>query len=409
MSFAAEETVRGPRVLVATTSFPRFFDDRAGDFVLRGLEGLRTRGWEVEVLAPADGATDPDGAPARETLGSGIRVRRLRYLWPARWQRVAYGAGIPANLRTSVVARLGAPFLVAAFALSIVARARQADVVHAHWGVLGAVASVLAPLHRRPVVLTVHGSDLHRRTAGRLLRAVTTWAVCRADAVVVHSPQFLEACTASRPRGAGCHLVLHGVAAPGDEEVEAAWRQRRGSLGAPRVVAVGRLVAERRQDLVLRAFAALRQRFPGARLTLVGDGPERLALAALAAELGVAEAVELVGDVPASEVPEHLRRAHAFVSATEVETFGLAVAEAAAWALPAVVTAVGYPATLVAGTGGFVVATGEIEPLIAALVSLFEGGGPESAGRALRRRVEDSGLSWEASSRRLGSVYRSVL
>jgi len=63
----------------------------------------------------------------------------------------------------------------------------------------------------------------------------------------------------------------------------------------PSVGFAGRLVRKKGVDVLLRAMALLRERVPGVRLVVVGDGPERVALEGLAAELGMREAVDFLG------------------------------------------------------------------------------------------------------------------
>lgn len=93
---------------------------------------------------------------------------------------------------------------------------------------------------------------------------------------------------------------------------------------------VGRLVPGKRFDVLLDAVAAI----PAAHLLLLGAGPERAALAARAAELGIADRTHFAGEVP--HVAPSLAAMDVFASPSPEETFGLAVVEALAAGLPAV-------------------------------------------------------------------------
>ncbi|MGI5347590.1 glycosyltransferase [Streptomyces sp. CA-250714] len=127
-----------------------------------------------------------------------------------------------------------------------------------------------------------------------------------------------------------------------DPCVRAAVRQQLGlAPGAFVVAGVGRLVPGKRFDALLDAVAAL----PEARLLLAGDGPERPALHARAAALGIADRVLLLGACsgglgaappggPALDVPGVLAAADVFVSPSAEESFGLAAVEALAAGLP---------------------------------------------------------------------------
>jgi GalNAc-alpha-(1->4)-GalNAc-alpha-(1->3)-diNAcBac-PP-undecaprenol alpha-1,4-N-acetyl-D-galactosaminyltransferase len=94
----------------------------------------------------------------------------------------------------------------------------------------------------------------------------------------------------------------------------------------PLIVAVGRLTMEKGFDLLLRAFARLRQRFPQWRVCILGDGVDRNALLQLSEELQLAQRVEFVGEV--REVDAWLARASLPVPPSRREGFPNAVLEA---------------------------------------------------------------------------------
>lgn len=94
------------------------------------------------------------------------------------------------------------------------------------------------------------------------------------------------------------------------------------------VLYVGRLVETKNVDRLLRGFATVDR---AASLGIVGDGPERSALQALASDLGIESSVEFHGQVAAYEsVLSHLRAADVFVSPSVREGFGITVLEAMA-------------------------------------------------------------------------------
>ncbi|ARI50898.1 glycosyltransferase [Streptomyces bacillaris] len=114
----------------------------------------------------------------------------------------------------------------------------------------------------------------------------------------------------------------------------------RAALGIPEgafvVGGVGRLVPGKRFDVAVRAVAAL----PDVWLLLAGDGPEAPALRALAARLGAADRIRLLGECgtegggPVPGVPALLSAVDTFVSTSREESFGLAAVEALAAGLP---------------------------------------------------------------------------
>ncbi|HEY3703631.1 MAG TPA: glycosyltransferase [Terracidiphilus sp.] len=104
----------------------------------------------------------------------------------------------------------------------------------------------------------------------------------------------------------------------------------------PHLLAVGRLAPEKGFDLLLQAFARVRNRFPSADLTIVGEGREKAALEMTAGLVGVRTAVRFTGhvDLPAAWFPG----ATAFVLSSRHEALPNALLEAAAAGLPLVAT-----------------------------------------------------------------------
>jgi len=120
------------------------------------------------------------------------------------------------------------------------------------------------------------------------------------------------------------------------------------------IVLVGRLSAVKRVDTLLRAVAAMQVRRPGATAIVVGDGPERSALEALAAELGIAGNVQFAGWQ--GDVGHWLRRARLFTLTSDSEGLSQAMVQAMLCGLPVVVSDVGDLGDLVRhGENGYLV------------------------------------------------------
>jgi L-malate glycosyltransferase len=152
-------------------------------------------------------------------------------------------------------------------------------------------------------------------------------------------------------------------------------------------------------DLLLRAFAALLQdrdvakRAVPCHLLIVGDGPQRAELVALAAKLHIAAHTEFAGAVPHADVPKWLHRLdiYAAPSRLDSESFGVAVIEASACGLPVVVSdAGGLPEVVKGGETGLVVPRGDVLALTAALKRLvLDAALRETLGRSGRAHVVD--------------------
>lgn len=118
------------------------------------------------------------------------------------------------------------------------------------------------------------------------------------------------------------------------QEIEKFRRLMHVAQNASVLTCVGRLTASKRTPMLLHMLAPLFQVYPQLTLLIVGDGPDRRAVAATIADLGLCEKVHMLGN--RSDVPDTLGVSDIFVTASGLETFGLAVAEAMAVGIPVV-------------------------------------------------------------------------
>lgn len=141
---------------------------------------------------------------------------------------------------------------------------------------------------------------------------------------------------------------------------------------APRLLFIGRLAAVKGVPVLLQALAQLAPAHPGLGLTLIGDGPDRAALAAQAAALGLSERVVFAGLQGEAEVAEALAAHDMLVLPSFAEGVPVVLMEAMASRLPVVATRVGGVAELVRdGESGLLVAPGDADGLSEAIDTLL--------------------------------------
>ncbi|WZO98571.1 glycosyltransferase family 4 protein [Isosphaeraceae bacterium EP7] len=151
----------------------------------------------------------------------------------------------------------------------------------------------------------------------------------RADAVVAISPAVRAELLAAGYEPARVVDLPNGVPVP-----DLAWSPRPDWSRAPTAVFVGRLAPEKELGALVDAWPIVRRSHPAARLILIGEGPERLALESRIAGLGLTGAIELPG-ICLDPRPA-LRSADLFVLPSREEGMSIALLEALALGLPAV-------------------------------------------------------------------------
>jgi teichuronic acid biosynthesis glycosyltransferase TuaC len=382
------------RVAVLAEFYPRAHDPVLGVWAHRQACAARDAGADVSVFVlhrvvpPASAFTAREfrrllGQPRRAVL-DGLPVTYIRYVSPPRSRAYAtWGAWAAPSLRRAL--------------RHAERRHGRFDLIHAHNAVpTGDAALRAAP--GSPLIVSVHGGDV-LWTVDRVPRGaeVVTRTLRRADRVLANSRGIAEL---SRRRGATRADVLHlGTDLPD------AMPERSPD---PLLVTVGHLVARKRHADVIEALAHLPR---AVRYRVIGDGPERATLVALAGQRGVDDRVEFTGQIDHDEALRRAREGWLFVMPSTEEAFGVAYIEAMAAGIPAI-GAAGEPgpAEIAAAGGGIeCVPAGDPGTLADTIMRLFDD--PErltALGTDARHTVETA-FTWEACGRRTLDAYREVL
>lgn len=374
------------RVIFVTHNYPRYAGDLPGSFLHPLAVALRGRGHDVRVVAPSD-----RGRGGREPL-DGVPVRRVRYSSPER-EVLAYTGRMQDEVRSAsgLMALRG---LIKGLREGALAEAEggEGDVlVHAHWWI---PAGLAAP-RGLPLLLTLHGTDgrLLQKSAGA--RWLARGVLRRADTVTTVSSHLADVVETITGRE---DVASHIQPMPIDS------RGLPWTTGGGGAVVVCRLTAQKRVHLALQAIAELGEPVP---LTVIGDGPERPALEALAATLKGTR-ISFTGQLSPAEVAARLGSADVMLFPAVGEGLGLAALEALMAGVPVVATidGGGVVGAVQAHGGGIVTA-----PTPAAIAT----GMRDASSPACRATARTAGALWReelAPSRVAGKFeawYREAL
>jgi glycosyltransferase involved in cell wall biosynthesis len=267
------------------------------------------------------------------------------------------------------------------------------------WHLFAAPAIWIARMRGVPSVVNYRGGEAASFLAGALPWVRTT--LRQANALVLPSAYLREVFA---KRG------IHGVIVPNIVDLERFHPAPLRSPRATRCVLVPRNL-ERIYDIptALRALQIVGARMPGVRMIVAGSGPEHAALVALAAELGVANAVEFCGRLERDAMAGLYREADAVVNPSLVDNMPNSVLEALASGAPVVSTNVGGVTYLVEDdVTAVLVPPGDAVALAAAIHRVL-------VDAALAGRLREAGLrevqqyAWPHVRQQWASVYASVL
>lgn len=385
-------------LLVVTTSYPSLAYPGSGIFVRRMLERL-PEDIHITVLAP-----DSDQHKWVST-GHRISVRTFRYA-PRSWQILAHRpGGIPAALKARPILW----GLIPVFGLSMMAMtlvyARKADLVHAQWSVCGVVAGLASRVTGRPVVTTLRGTDVQWGEEGFVFRLAIRMCGALNQHVVVIGRAMADRVIRWMPKRRDKVVVIpNGVGSPFSA-------LRVPTSSGYTVGVIGNLISGKKVDTVIRAFEAIAKTRHTARMLVVGDGPERHKLIALARDLGLDQQVVFTGMISPEQVPDRLAECTVLVLASSSEGRPNVILEAMAAGVPVIASDIdGVHEMIGANERGLLFPAGDEKQLAGCMQRLMRH--PElgiqlaaHAGQWLR----DQGLTWDHTARCYADLYRQVV
>jgi glycosyltransferase involved in cell wall biosynthesis len=271
------------------------------------------------------------------------------------------------------------------------ARARRIQVIHSHGKGAGLYGRIAARLTGAASIHTFHG--IHPAGYGRLYlwleRALARWSVA---VVHVSESQAAEARSLGLAPAGRTRVIVNGIDAASVRSAAARAAMSRKSLGlrpdALVLATVARFDPVKRLEMLLRAMPLLLARVPEAQLLIVGDGPERDALRALAGALAPGDRVVFAGALP--DAAGVLPLVDLYVTASRREGLPLAMLEAMACGLPVLATeAPGHVDAVEPEVTGRLVPLDDAPGLAAAAALLLRDPALRARmGRAGRERVE---------------------
>lgn len=396
-------------ICMVTTSYPKTAVDTTAPFIAAMAEGVAARGRRVDVILPAH----------RQLVAgerAGVHLHPFRYAPLPVLQRWGYAESLAGDVTLRGPALAAAPLALAAtLATTAAVTLRRRPLLHAHWVIPnGPPVALVAAVARRPLVISLHGSDVYLAERLRPVRRAARWAFRRAHAVTACSPDLAVRAVLLGADPERVRVVPYGVDVEHFRPDAAARASLRGQLGlgeeTPLLLGLGRMVYKKGFGVAIEAVARSRRR--DMVLVLAGDGDLRRQLEQQARAAGLAARVRFPGAIGREEVPAWYAAADLFLlpsvhdAAGNVDGLPNVLLEALASGCSVIASDLAGPRMVMGdGAEGVLVPEGDAPALTAAIERLLADGelrrrlGAAARGRAVAE------LTWDRCVDTLEEIY----
>lgn len=332
------------KILVLTSSYPRFDGDGSAPFVKSICENLADLGHDITVVAPYDPVVNLKA-------NNKVKVYRFKYIIPPKYHIMGHGRSLEGDVKLKPIAYLLIlPYLLSSLISSIFISIRiKPDLIHVHWVLPnGPIAWFLSKLIGIPYVVSLHGSDIYISNKNRLFQTIAKLVFTSAALVTACSPTLMKS---AQILGADGKVVLLPWGA--DPKIFTPVLRNsnyRKSKGYPEkamiLLALGRMVYKKGFDILLDIWPVIIKEYKDVFLIIGGDGPIKNALNKKIHDENIHHVI-IPGKIPWNDVPSLLANSNIFILPSIRDQYGnedglpTVLLEAMASGLPVVASAIG--------------------------------------------------------------------
>jgi teichuronic acid biosynthesis glycosyltransferase TuaC len=276
------------------------------------------------------------------------------------------------------------------------------DLLDAHYFFPDGVAAVmLGRALGKPVTITARGTDINLIPRFPVPRRMIRWAAARADGLITVCAALKDELVRLGIPPERVRTLRNGVDLEIFRPIDPQQAKDALAVHGPVLASVGSLIERKGHDLVIRALEHL----PKVTLLIAGQGPEKAALARLAAAIGVANRVRFLGSIAHARLREIYSAADALVLASSREGWPNVLLESMACGTPVIASNVwGAPEIIKAPEAGLLLQERTAGAIASAARTLLAALPPRKATRAYAQR-----FSWQETTEGQVDLFSRIL
>lgn len=309
-----------PKILVLTTSFPRWENDTNGVFVLDFVKSISTF-YEVHIIAPFFvGAL-------KEEIISDIHIHRF-VQFPFKKVSLAYGDDIMTKLKNNKLMGFVVPFFILSFLLKAlkVIKKEKISLLHAFWLIpQGFIAVIIKKIFFRKlkIIVSILGADINgfNNKAGRFIQLKT---LNELDLLIGQSKPMIEKAKKIGYEGLSVFLPL-GIDTNSYKPMP---YKNNFDFNNPELLFVATLSLRKGISYLIEAISIVKKQVPNVKLKVIGNGDQMNAMKLLTKELDIVDNVEFLGFKSPADLNFYFSSCDLFVLPSLSEGFPLVVISA---------------------------------------------------------------------------------
>lgn len=306
------------KILVITTTFPRWNNDHVPAFVYELSMRIQDRGIDVVVLAP-----HYPGAKRFEIMDK-MKIYRFPYFYPYKYQKLAYDGGILPNIKKSHLAKIQVPllFLSELYYTFKIIKKENIDIVHSHWivpnGLTGAIfGSLSGMLH----ITTAHAGDIFTIRKSKLFSRIARYIFKNSDKITANSKftrdVIIQVDNSIKNKVKIIHMGVDTLRFNPKRAIGLNYKFSADYI----ILSIGRLVDKKGIRYLIVAMREVIKIYPNTKLIIGGSGPEKERLERLSKNLGLNDNIIFAGYIKDIDLPMYYASSDIFVLPS-IETKG---------------------------------------------------------------------------------------
>jgi len=403
------------KILVLTTTFPRWKQDSTPSFIYEWSKRLQEIGFEIVVLAPSH-----FGAKRFEIM-DGMKVYRFPYFYPAKYQKLAYGGGILPSLKESNLAKIQVPLFFLSelyYALKLV-RKENVDTIQSHWLIPGGlIGAICKKVYGKKHISTELAAGLAALEILPFKKEIFKFIIRNSDRLTVLSTyirdkllclegsEILKKKIVIIPLGIDLNLYK--------QNNNKLLLKKKYNIKSKNVILfIGRIVEKKGVQYLIKAMPKILPKYPDTELIICGDGPLRTELENLTMNMDLGNCIRFAGYVSNENIKiEYLSLSDILVVPSiltknkDTEGLGVVILEGLATGTAVIASDIGGITDIINdGFNGFLVKPESSEDIEQKVVKILQ-------DEMLKRKFKENGLrtvqekfSWNIVINSLKDIY----